>query len=141
MKKFLCNLNKDSFFTLEVQWITQTFHQTKRRNPIRHWISFGMWGWYTSDVSSLSPSCWKMVTTIMFCEKSELFIVSKVKGRYCKKIHILFCEEKIYFHTVSLSMIQNIIKQNFGNPHDFEYHPECGTGIRQTFSAWPLHSE
>ena len=25
-----------------------------------------MWGWYTLDVSKLAPSCWKMVTTIMF---------------------------------------------------------------------------
>ena len=44
--------------------------------------------------------------------------------------HILVCEQKEWFPTILLSVIQNIIKQNFGNPHDFEYHPECGDGIR-----------
>ena len=55
-----------------------------------------MWGWYTLDVSSLAPSCWKMVTTIMFYEKSEVFIVSKVKVNNCKKNH-LFVEIFIIF--------------------------------------------
>ena len=85
MKKAYLWLYNDNFITLELQWLTQIFHQTKRRNSIRCWISSRMWGWYTLDVSSFAPSYWKMVTTVMFYEKSEVFIVSKANVNNSKK--------------------------------------------------------
>jgi len=88
LKKAYLWLYNDNFITLELQWLTQTFHQTKRRNSIRCWISSRMWGWYTLDVSSLAPSYWKMVTTVMFYEKSEVFIVSKANVNNSKKNHV-----------------------------------------------------
>ena len=44
-------------------------YQTKFWESIRLWISYRMWGRYTSDVSGLAPSFCKMVPLILFNKK------------------------------------------------------------------------
>ena len=126
--KILCNLNK-IFFSLEGQWIIQTFHETKRRNPIWRWTSFSMWGWYTLDVSSLAPSCWKMVTTIMFWKVWTIHsFESKTKILQENKYFVLW-RKKIVSYSFTINNWK-IIEQNFGNPYDFECPSGCEDGIR-----------
>ena len=48
-------------------------YQTKFWESIRLWISSRMWGWYTSDVSSLAPSLWKMVPLILLNKIFQIF--------------------------------------------------------------------
>ena len=71
-----------------------------------------------------------MGSLISFDEKSWLAINDLLQQIYYKYIQFWYLWEKKSFPTISLSMIQNIIKQNFGNPYDFECPSECEDGIR-----------
>ena len=84
-----------------------------------------MWGWYTLDVSSLAPSCWKMVTTIMFYEKSEVFIVSKVKVNNCKKNHLFVNIFIIFWY-----LWKKIIPNNFTINDSKHYQTKFWESIR-----------